>query len=442
MQRERTLQTGKLGEGPVVYWLSRDQRAQDHDGLVFAQLKSIELNRPLVILFVLAPRFLGAAVRQYDFMLKGLQETAHALNQLGIAMEVQLGEPQQEVVRFIRNHDSALLIADFDPLKMKRIWLQEICENVECPVYEVDSHNIVPCWIASPKAEYGAYTIRPKIHRLLGVYLTEPPKLERQPEGLRYEGQAIDWSNLNRNLKLNEAVRPVSWLQPGSRAASVQLEAFLSRIHLYSELRNNPLCDGQSHLSPYLHFGQLAPRRVAFEILRHCPSSVAEEFLEELIVRRELADNFCYYHDDYDQISAFPAWAQKTLREHEQDERPYLYAKVDLEAGQTHDPVWNFAQNQLTEQGKMHGYLRMYWCKKLLEWTPSPEEALRLAIYFNDQYELDGRDPNGYAGIAWSIGGVHDRAFAERAVFGKVRYMSFYGLKRKFDVKALVAKEV
>ena len=200
--------------------------------------------------------------------------------------------------------------------------------------------------------------------------------------------------------------------------------------------RNNPNLDGQSNLSPYLHFGQIAASRVALEVIKSMKDAGA--FLEELIVRRELSDNFCYYNQNYDNLQGFPAWARSTLEEHSRDRREYLYTVEELERGSTHDDLWNAAQLEMVQRGKMHGYMRMYWAKKILEWTESPAEALRAAIYLNDRYELDGRDPNGYVGAAWSIGGVHDRAWKERAIYGKVRYMSYNGSKRKFDVPGYI----
>jgi deoxyribodipyrimidine photo-lyase len=205
----------------------------------------------------------------------------------------------------------------------------------------------------------------------------------------------------------------------------------------YDTARNDPSKDGQSGLSPYLHFGQISAQRVALEALRStAPEPVKEVFLEELITRRELSDNFCFYQLAYDSPKCFPDWATKTLAKHRRDRREYLYSMKDLEAGRTHDDLWNAAQREMVLHGKMHGYLRMYWAKKILEWTRSPEEAMRIAIHLNDRYELDGRDPNGYAGITWSIGGVHDRPWGERKVFGMVRYMSEKGCRSKFDVDA------
>ena len=212
-----------------------------------------------------------------------------------------------------------------------------------------------------------------------------------------------------------------------------------NKLKNYPNDRNNPCLDGQSGLSPYLHFGQLSPQRVAWMVSRsELSAETKEPFLEELVVRRELADNFCLYEPAYDRIDGFPDWARKTLNQHRSDKREYLYSFAELEGGDTHERLWNACQQDLIQSGKLHGYLRMYWAKKILEWTPDPETALEYAITLNDRYSLDGRDPNGYTGIAWSIGGVHDRAWRERSVFGKIRYMNEAGCRRKFDVDSYI----
>ena len=228
------------------------------------------------------------------------------------------------------------------------------------------------------------------------------------------------------------------WIVPGEAAARKQLGISWSIVTGYEMDRNDPNNDGQSGLSPYLHFGQISAQRIALEVLKRMKDAGA--FLEELIVRKELSDNFCYYNQHYDDMQGFPAWAKTSLSEHEKDRREYLYTLQELERARTHDDLWNAAQQEMLQTGKMHGYMRMYWAKKILEWTESPVAAQAAAIYLNDRYELDGRDPNGYTGIAWSLGGVHDRAWKERAIFGKVRYMSYNGAKSKFDVKAYISK--
>jgi deoxyribodipyrimidine photo-lyase len=334
------------------------------------------------------------------------------------------------------------MVTDFDPLRIKRKWKECVSANIETPFFEVDAHNIIPCWIASQKQEYGAYTIRPKIHRALDEYLEEFPELKIHPISWTKKAPKTDWEQIMSILTVDRSVPEVVWIQPGEREGQKALDTFIhGSLSRYNELRNDPNEDGQSHLSPYLHFGHLSAQRVALEVMRaHIPDNLKDAFLEELIVRRELSDNFCFYNPEYDRFDGFPEWARKTLGKHRKDPRPYIYSRDQFEFGQTHDDLWNAAQMEMVKRGKMHGYMRMYWAKKILEWSPSPETALETAIYLNDRYELDGRDPNGYTGIAWSIGGVHDRAWNERNVFGKVRYMSYNGCRSKFDIKKYIER--
>ena len=442
-KRARILKEGKEGRGPVAYWLSRDQRARDNWALLHAQNLARERKVPLLVIFCLAPRFLGAALRHYDFMLTGLAETAQELEKYRIPFHLVHGEPAEEVPRWTKDHEIGLLVTDFDPLRLKREWKKKVAQSLAIPLLEVDAHNIVPCWLASPKQEWAAYSFRPKIHRALEEFLTPFPSLLKHPFPAREKGTSIDPPKLLDSLPLDRTVPPVTWLSPGEQAARKHLQRFLSeKLAHYDRDRNDPTRDGQSDLSPYLHFGQLAPQRVAMEVKeKKAPRASKDAFLEELIVRRELSDNFCYYNRDYDRFQGFPDWARKTLDDHRADEREYLYSLKEFEEARTHDPLWNSAQLEMVHRGKMHGYLRMYWAKKILEWTASPEEAQEVAIYLNDRYELDGRDPNGYVGIAWSLGGVHDRAWGERRIFGKVRYMSYKGSAGKFDVQAYIDKQ-
>ncbi len=312
--------------------------------------------------------------------------------------------------------------------------------KIDIPFCEVDGHNIVPCWIASPKQEYGAYTLRPKIKKLLPLYLGEFPKLKSHRFDWKKPVAKILWDRLSSAIGIDRSVKEVSWILPGELSARKALARFLARgLKNYVDERNDPTLPGQSNLSPHLHFGQLSAQRLALAVsASSAPAAVKEAFLEELTVRKELADNFCNYNPAYDQFDAFPDWAKKTLHEHRKDRREFIYSQEELEKGLTHDRLWNAAQMEMVRRGKMHGYMRMYWGKKILEWTQSPEEALTCAIYLNDRYELDGRDPNGYAGIAWSLGGIHDRAWNERPVFGKIRYMSYNGCKSKFNVNKYI----
>lgn len=436
--RSRCLQNNRKGEGPVVYWMSRDQRAHDNWALLFAQERAMVLQRPLIVIFCLDLSDPSATLRHFGFLLRGLHELQRVLADHSIPFLLLQGDPARTLPDLLERLDPALLVIDFDPLQPRKQWKKRTLHQCSFPVYEVDAHNIVPCWLASDKREYAAYTIRPKIEKLLPRFLTDFPELAKHPYSTAIDNsKELDIPALLGQIK-NRSVGEVKSLKPGEQAARrVFADFFSRRLSSYAADRNNPCMNGQSNLSPYFHFGQLAPQRVAWDIWRSDTDPASKKaYLEELIIRRELSDNFCYYTPDYDRTSSFPDWARKSLAAHRNDPRPYLACLRTLENAATEDELWNGCQQELSERGKLHGYLRMYWAKKILEWSASPEEAMANAIHLNDRYSLDGRDPNGYAGIAWSIGGVHDRAWQERQIFGKIRYMNKNGCKRKFDIPA------
>ena len=439
IRRVRILKEGVNKAGAVALWMSRDQRVKDNWALLFAQELALKKKVPLAVVFCIVPDFLGATKRQYIFMLKGLQEVEQNLQKKNIPFFLLSGNPGEELPYFIRENDISVLVKDFDPLKIKSAWTESVKREINIPFYEVDAHNIVPCWVASPKQEFGAYTLRPKIYRMLPEFLEKYPRLSKHSFQWGKGIKNPDWIERLRNLNL-DAIPELNWINPGEKASFKVLEYLLDmKLSSYNTERNDPTKNGQSNLSPYLHFGQISAQRVALEVsMSDTYKESREAFLEELIVRRELSDNYCFYNSNYDNFSGFPEWAKKTLNEHRKDLREYDYTRDQFENAETHDDLWNAAQIEMVKRGKMHGYMRMYWAKKILEWTESPEKAVEIAIYLNDRYELDGRDPNGYAGIAWSIGGVHDRAWGERPVFGKIRYMSYNGCKSKFDVKKYI----
>jgi deoxyribodipyrimidine photo-lyase len=428
--------------GAVIYWMSRDQRVADNWALLHAQSLALERQAPLAVVFTLADSFLGATLRQFGFMLRGLAGVAGRLEDLGIAFILLRGNPPDEICRFIQQYNVGVLVTDFDPLRIKRSWHDQVARSVSVPCIEVDAHNIVPCRIASNRQEFGAYTIRPKIHRLLPEFLDAFPAVVLHPFPWRSPVTPFDGDATLASMTVDRSVAEIGGLTPGEQGGRARLHDFIKNgLALYETERNDPCRQGQSGLSPWLHFGQISAQRVALEVSRQLSaSSSTEAFLEELIVRRELADNFCLHNSSYDRVAGFPEWAQRTLAAHRHDPREYLHTPEQLETAQTHDPLWNAAQLTMVTTGTMHGYLRMYWAKKIMEWSPSPEDALSTTIMLNDRYQLDGRDPNGYAGIAWSIGGVHDRAWGERPVFGKIRYMNYNGCLRKFAVAEYISR--
>ncbi|MBN1638359.1 MAG: deoxyribodipyrimidine photo-lyase [Ignavibacteriales bacterium] len=435
LNRVGKLNNCEIKKSPIVYWLSREHRVDYNWAILFGLELAKSLNTILIIVFNLVPSFLNATLRQYSFMLKGLKEVHSELSNLNIPFFITTGQPENNVTHFLSDVKAGALLTDFDPLKIKMQWKNNILKVLKIPFYEVDSHNIVPCWLASNKQEFGAYTIRPKIKKILDEYLDDFPKLKKQNTSIDLPEFALE--KLFNKIEVDNDVKEIDWLKPGADKAKKVLRRFIKeKLDKYQSDRNDPNKDAISNLSPYLHFGQISSQYIAKEILKSDTSSEAKEsFLEELIVRKELSDNFCYYNRNYDNFDGFPQWAKNTLQEHLKDKREFEYSLKEFEKAKTHDELWNSAQNEMVLTGKMHGYMRMYWAKKILEWSASPQEAMNIAIYLNDKYQLDGRDPNGYAGIAWSIGGMHDRAWSERNIFGKVRYMNYNGCKRKFDVE-------
>jgi deoxyribodipyrimidine photo-lyase len=440
--RIRTLNKKPFIDGSVVYWMSRDQRVNDNWALLYAQELALSRSQPLLVVFCLVPSFLGATLRHYRFMLQGFKETENQLKDFNIGFKLLKGWPDAEIPRFLKELEAGALITDFSPLRINRQWKDKVAGAFDVSCFEVDAHNIVPCWEASPKQEYAAYTIRPKINRLLHEYLVDFPGLVKHPHGRPETRSLTDWVKAEDDLKIDHGISEIKKFIPGEAAAREAMDEFLENgLYYYSNLRNDPTADGQSNLSPYLHFGHLSAQRLALKVKEVAGNtSAGQDYLEELIIRRELSDNFCYYNSNYDSIEAFPRWARETLAAHASDPREYLYSLEDFETAQTHDDLWNAAQLEMVKNGKMHGYLRMYWAKKILEWSSSPGQAMEIAISLNDKYSLDGRDPNGYAGIAWSIGGVHDRAWFERPIFGKIRYMSYKGSKSKFNIQKYIEK--
>ncbi len=439
-RRVRIVRHGDPGQRPVIYWTYRDQRAPDNWALLYAQEVALKNKQPLAMVLCLPRTYLGATIRQFGFMLDGLEETDRELRKYGIPLILLTGMANEVLPQFIEKHNVGLLVTDQIPLRIHRQVINRIADDTAIPIHQVDAHNIVPVWVASDHQEFSAATFRPKLHRLLPEFLTSFPRLKRHPYAWP-NPPVPDWEKARKSLRVDMAVPEVDWLKPGLIGAGrVLKEFFTHRLPIYGELNRNPEFNAQSDLSPYLHYGQVSAQRIALTAQTYDRWITSQEaFLEQIVVRRELADNFCWYNTAYDSFDGFPDWAKSTLNDHRRDARPHLYNREQFEEAATHDELWNAAQLELVIKGKMHGYMRMYWAKKILEWSRSPEEALADAIYLNDRYSIDGRDPNGYTGIAWSIGGVHDRAFTERDIFGKIRYMSFAGCKRKFDIDAYMA---
>jgi deoxyribodipyrimidine photo-lyase len=424
----------------VVYWMQQSQRNAWNHALEYAIERANGLKLPLIVFFGLTETFPGAHLRQYQFMLEGLRTTEEKLKRRGIKFVVQKGSPDATILPIAGY--AALVVVDKGYVRIQRQWRAQAAQKLACPLIEVESDVVVPVETALDHEAYSAAVIRPHIQKNLLYFLA--PLSERK---LRFSSLGIklplkepdDLTKCMKDLSIDRAILPVTWIRPGEDAAQQMLKTFITeKLDHFSDFRNDPSKDYPSNLSPYLHFGQISALQVALEVM-NTYANAAPAFLEELVVRRELAVNFVQYNDHYDSFDALPIWAQKTLQLHQRDNRPYSYSLEQLEQAETHDHYWNAAQTEMLVRGKMHGYMRMYWGKKIIEWTPTAEEAFERMLYLNNNYFIDGRDPNGFAGIAWCFG-KHDRPWAERPTFGMVRYMNDKGLKRKFDMDSYVSR--
>lgn len=417
----------------VYYWMSRDQRVNDNWALLFAQQKAIETNSCLEVVFIFYDKQKETHPRNIKFMLEGLKEVEVELEKLNIPFNFMVGNAETEIKKIAKSANTTCIVTDFSPSKYRRKKINNILSCIDIPFYEVDTHNIVPCWLASDKQEFSARTFRPKITKLLKAFLVEFPKVKKQIQSISCK--KTNWEYYFNKFKLTN-VESIKLIKPGEKEAIKKMFDFIDyKLVHYKKDKNDPTKDALSGLSAYLHFGNLASQRVVLEINKMKSDANSETFIEEIVVRKELSDNFCYYNNNYDNIEGIPSWAKSELVKHLNDKREYIYSLEKFESSATHDELWNAANNEMIILGKMHGYLRMYWAKKILEWTSSPQEAIKIAIYLNDKYEIDGRDPNGYVGILWSIGGLHDRPFFTRTVLGKIRPMTRKGLAKKFDIE-------
>ncbi len=426
----------------VVYWMQRAQRALDNPALETAVRAANLLKKPVVVFLSIVHNYPNANLRSYTFFAEGIRSLALQLERRGIGFVVRAWQ-KNDLIKFCDEVSACLVIGDENPIRKAEQWRQTVAKRLRVPFWTIDADVIIPSKLLL-KEQYSARTIRPRISSLLDEFLVPVgqlrPYVEWKP-AKKIASLPAD-ADVLRGLPIDRSVRPIATLQGGTEEGVKVLRHFLrERLAGYSEGRNYPEQDHTSRLSPYLHFGHLGPHTVALAVKEaEAPAKDRDAFLEQLIVRRELAVNFCRFNPHYDSLACAEPWALRTIKEHARDEREYLYSEQQLENGETHDPLWNAAQKQMVITGWMHGYMRMYWAKKILEWTRSAEEAFVIAVRLNDRYELDGRDPNGYAGIAWAVAGKHDRAWGpERPIYGKIRYMSNQSTSSKFDSKAYIA---
>jgi len=443
----------------VLYWMQRAQRAKANPALNLAIALGNSLKLPVWAVFGLTPSYPEAQRRHYRFLIEGLVDTQADAAQLGVPLVVRLGDPPAVVLKAVEESRPAVVVGDENPVRIGQCWRAKVAESLSqrarpIPFPVVDADVVVPSSLF-PKEEYAARTIRPKIHRVLHEWLKPLPVIKAKTpwptdesgQGGPPQGEPITVEHLMGQIRVG-GVGEVPNYPGGTREAERRLQRFVAqRLARYGKDRNEPIPYMTSELSAHLHFGHISPLTIALAVQKEAEEAgvaaetkaSVESYLEEMIVRRELAINFVARNPKYDSLAGCPDWARATLAKHANDPRPKLYTATQLERAETHDPLWNAAQKEMTLTGRMHNYLRMYWAKKILEWSPDPETAFAVALDLNDRYEMDGRDPNGYTGVAWAIGGKHDRPWSERPIFGTVRYMSYDSTRRKFDSERYIA---
>ncbi|GAB6072614.1 deoxyribodipyrimidine photo-lyase [Venenivibrio stagnispumantis] len=427
----------------VLYCMENAQREDYNHALEFAIQIANQYTKPVVVAFFITDKYKYSNQRYYRFMLEGIIKTKNQIQKRGINFVIKKDDFVNGCLSLSK--DAFCIVFDKSYLKTQRNWRYKVAEKSDVKIFEVETDVIVPIEVVSKDMVPYAYIYRKKLENLFFEFLYDYQKLEPKIkteidlESLNFEEPQnyLDILNIDKSISTVE-----KYYKGGFDEAENRLKDFIERkLSYYKEFRSDPSKDYQSNLSPYLHFGQISSQKIMVEILKHYDfqDENIQSFYNEAVVWRELARNFCYYNSFYNYYEGIPEWAKKTLEEHLSDKREYIYDIDILENAKTHDIYWNAAQKELLITGKMHNYMRMYWAKKLIEWTDHPQKAFDIACYLNDKYELDGRDPNGYAGISWCFG-THDRPWTERKIFGKIRYMNDKGLERKFDIHKYVKK--
>ncbi|MFW6132839.1 MAG: deoxyribodipyrimidine photo-lyase [Planctomycetota bacterium] len=426
----------------VLYWMQASQRAEGNAALEYAARRSDEIKLPVVACFALTDAYPDANQRHYAFMLDGLVDTAETLRRRGIRFVLRRGDPPDMAAELAR--DAALVVCDAGYLRHQRRWRRRLARAARWRVEQVEANVVVPVAVVSDKREYAARTLRPRHRRHWDRFLapTAQQGPRRDSTGMHINGLPADEPDaLLGELDIDRSVRRTERFRGGTRRARGLLGAFIrDKLARYADAQSDPSLGIASGMSPYLHFGQISPVEVACAVRdADAPEAAKDAYLEQLLVRRELAFNFVHHTPGYDRWAALPGWARATLEAHRSDPRGAVYTFAQLEAGRTHDTYWNAAMREMTVTGAMHNTMRMYWGKKIIEWTRSPRTAFRWMRTLNNRYFLDGRDPASYANVAWCFG-LHDRPWAERDVLGTVRYMSAGGLERKYDIDAYVRR--
>ena len=430
----------------IVYWMQSAQRINYNHALNYAIELANKNNSELQVIFNIIPSYKDANRRHYMFMLEGIQELEKTFLELKIPFKITFGLPEENISKHLIDGD--VLILDKAYLKQPRQWRNALYQRIKGKntIIEMDTELIVPVELASIKMEYGAYTIRPKLHKLFDIF-DDHDDLPAYKGPYHQLTSDVDLKHINtfvESLPIDQSVIETSSFKGGYQEAIKRLQSFIQlKAKDYLE-RNAPGEQVTSTLSPYLHFGQISSLEIVHAIKHAKEAGIINQetfdgIFEQVFVRRELAFNFVYYNQNYDQFEYMTEpWAYKTMEEHQDDYRPFIYSRDNLEASLTHDPYFNAAMDEMKLSGYMHNYMRMYWAKKIIEWSNSYKEAYETTLYLNNKYFLDGRDPNSYTSVAWNYG-RHDRAWNERTILGKLRYMNDKGLERKFDMKKYIS---
>ncbi|MGO9437600.1 MAG: deoxyribodipyrimidine photo-lyase [Terracidiphilus sp.] len=437
----------RKGAKCVVYWMQRAMRILDNPALDIAIEAGNLLGLPVIVYFSVIPNYPNANLRHYRFLAQGLRDVAEDAAERGVAFVLRR-PPDNSLEAFLEEVQAALLIGDENPCREPERWRRVLAKRLKLPFWTVDADVVVPSRVFG-RAFFLLHHFRPHLKAELPKYLVAWQKIK--PLHSWKPRRPIASFPLDRDItegftKLDRSVKPVDTFAGGTHAALRRLKLFVERdLAAYEKARNHPEAKGTSRLSPYLHFGNIGPLSIARaveEAVRkgNASASVRDRFLDQVIGWRELSVLFVRHTPDYDNWACAEPWAHKTLVEHAGDPRPARYSFEQLDRAETGDELWNAAQREMVDTGWMHNYLRMYWAKKILEWAPDPACAFEWAVKLNDKYELDGRDPNGYAGIAWAIVGKHDRPWFDRPVFGLVRPMSGRSIAKKFDAKTYIRR--
>jgi deoxyribodipyrimidine photo-lyase len=436
----------------VVYWMQRAMRIHQNPALDVAIDAANLLGLPVVIIFSIIPNYPNANLRHYHFMQQGLRDVEEDARERGVGFILRR-HPDNSLEKFLEEVNAALLIGDENPCREPERWRRVLTRRLKLPYWTVDADVVVPSAVFG-RDYFLLQHMRPHLKAALPTFLIAPhsptPQHEwRMPKSLSRESLAQDITrgDITRGFKyLDRTIQPVDTFTGGTHAALARLHQFVHHeLKAYPEKRNHPELQATSRLSPYLHFGNIGPLTIALAVETaftegRIPADARTRFLDQVIAWRELSVLFVKYNPNYDNWESAEPWARQTLIEHTADQRPYRYTLPQLERAETHDDLWNAAQRQMVETGWMHNYMRMYWAKMILTWASDPARAYEWAVSLNDRYQLDGRDPNGYAGIAWAIVGKHDRPWFNRPIFGLVRPMSGPSTSKKFDSQSYIAQ--